>query len=172
MVEAELAAIAAEGVSDDELDRVRTMRIASFFFALEHMGGFGGVADRLNAYNVFRGDPSLITSDVQTVSNVSPPTSFSDVAARISRTAGPASSLSVVGRRESRRSQLARSGGRSRQPRSPRVIARHARRSSTLACGIPLWVFPRRDLPTVAGIDHHRGGGEPADADSRPGSPS
>ena len=33
------------------------MRVASFFFALEHMGGFGGVADRLNAYNVFRGDP-------------------------------------------------------------------------------------------------------------------
>ena len=49
----------------------RTMRVASFFFALEHMGGFGGVADRLNAYNVFRGDPSLITTDVQRFQSVS-----------------------------------------------------------------------------------------------------
>ena len=34
-------------------------------FALEHVGGFGGVADRLNAYNIYLGDPGLITSDVE-----------------------------------------------------------------------------------------------------------
>ena len=42
-----------------------TMKTASFLFALEHIGGFGGVADRLNAYNIFRGDPSLITTDLE-----------------------------------------------------------------------------------------------------------
>ena len=29
------------------------------------MGGFGGVADRLNAYNIYRGDPGQVTSDVE-----------------------------------------------------------------------------------------------------------
>ena len=49
-----------------------TMKTASFLFALEHMGGFGGVADRLNAYNVFRGDPSLITTDLERFQRVTP----------------------------------------------------------------------------------------------------
>ena len=70
LVESELAAIATAGVTDDELRRVQNARVASFFFALEHMGGFGGVADRLNAYNVFRGDPSLITTDVERFQSV------------------------------------------------------------------------------------------------------
>ena len=63
----ELNAIAAVGVSDDELARVQSLRVAGFWFALEHIGGFGGVADRLNAYNVYRGDPALITADVGAV---------------------------------------------------------------------------------------------------------
>ena len=70
LVESELAAIATAGVTDDELRRVQNARIASFYFALEHIGGFGGVADRLNAYNVFRGDPSLITADVRRFQSV------------------------------------------------------------------------------------------------------
>ena len=60
-------------MTDDELRRVQNGRVASFFFALEHMGGFGGVADRLNAYNVFRGDPSLITTDVRRFQSVTAP---------------------------------------------------------------------------------------------------
>ena len=57
--------IAAEGVTRRRAaSGSRTCGSPSFFFALEHIGGFGGVADRLNAYNVFRGDPALITADV------------------------------------------------------------------------------------------------------------
>ena len=72
LVESELSAIASSGPEADELRRVQNLRVASFFFALEHIGGFGGVADRLNAYNVFRGDPSLITTDVQRFRGVLP----------------------------------------------------------------------------------------------------
>ncbi|MGZ3414221.1 MAG: M16 family metallopeptidase, partial [Isosphaeraceae bacterium] len=64
-LETEIAQIAAAGVTEQELERVVTMKTASFLFALEHIGGFGGVADRLNAYHVFRGDPSLITTDLK-----------------------------------------------------------------------------------------------------------
>ena len=53
LLDAEIAEIASAGVTAEELERVVTMKTASFLFALEHIGGFGGVADRLNAYNVF-----------------------------------------------------------------------------------------------------------------------
>ena len=58
-------------MTSEELERVMTMKTASFLFALEHIGGFGGVADRLNAYNIFRGDPSLITADLARFQGVS-----------------------------------------------------------------------------------------------------
>ncbi|HEX8202145.1 MAG TPA: pitrilysin family protein, partial [Isosphaeraceae bacterium] len=60
----ELADLAGRGPSDDELTRVRTGRVAGFIYALDNVGGFGGVADRLNAYNTYLGDPGRITSDV------------------------------------------------------------------------------------------------------------
>jgi len=63
LVDAELAAIAESGVSDEELARARDGRLAGFIYALETIGGFGGVADRLNAYNTYLGDPGRITSD-------------------------------------------------------------------------------------------------------------
>ena len=71
LLEAEIARSPANGVTDEELERVVTMKTASFLFALEHIGGFGGVADRLNAYNVFRGDPALITADLERFRRVS-----------------------------------------------------------------------------------------------------
>ncbi len=148
LVESELIAIVSAGVTDDELLRVQNARIASFFFALEHMGGFGGVADRLNAYNVFRGDPSLITSDVRRFQSVTPP-DFNVVATRYLH-GRPRVSLSVLSRKKpSVHSPLDRAApiagvvlSRYRPP-LPEIV--------TLSSGIPLWVFPRRDLPTVAG---------------------
>ena len=148
LVEQEVSTVASSGVTDDELGRVRNNRVASFFFALEHTGGFGGVADRLNAYNVFRGDPSLITTDVERFQSVTPQ-ELERVASRY--LAGkPRVSVSVVGRPTTGdRTPLDRAvplaivvPSRFRPP-LPEVI--------TLASGIPLWVFPRRDLPTVAG---------------------
>ena len=50
-------------MTEDELIRVKNGRLAGFIYALDNVGGFGGVADRLNAYNTFQGDPGKITSD-------------------------------------------------------------------------------------------------------------
>jgi zinc protease len=148
LVERELAAIVASCVTDDELRRVQNIRVASFFFALEHTGGFGGVADRLNAYNVFRSDPSLITTDVERFQSVS--------AQELDRVASryldgmPRVSLSVVGREKAsegtpldRAAPLASAVAAHYRPPLPEMI--------TLSSGISLWVFPRHDLPTVAG---------------------
>ena len=148
LVESELLTIANEGVTDEELRRVRTMRIASFFFALEHVGGFGGVADRLNAYNVFRGDPSLITSDVERFESVAG-TKLGGVAAAYLADR-PRVNLSVLGQKKAvsktplDRSLIPAAPAPSHyRPPAPTVIQ--------LNCGIPLWVLPRSDLPTVAG---------------------
>ena len=113
------------------------------------MGGFGGVADRLNAYNVFRGDPSLITTDVERFQSVSAP-ELERVAARY-LDGRPRVSLSVVGRKKAGRVER-RSTARPRSPApSPSRFRPPVPEIITLSCGIPLWVFPRRDLPTVAG---------------------
>jgi zinc protease len=148
VVESELDAIATEGVSDDELRRVRTMRMASFFFALEHVGGFGGIADRLNAYNVFRGDPSLITSDVRRFESVAG-TELRNVAAAYLADR-PRVVLSVKSQKKTAgKTPLDRAAA------PPASAPSHYRTPAPaviqLASGIPLWVLPRSDLPTVAG---------------------
>ncbi len=164
LVDAELKTIADSGVTTDELRRVQRLRQSSYFFALEHMGGFGGVADLLNAFNVFRGDPGLVATDIQRFGKADP----DDLQAATARylVGRPRVSLSVVGRPKRISSPLDRSlppVSSTPVPYRP-PLPRHL----TLRCGIPLWVFPRKDLPTVAGAIVVKGGGglqEP----SRPG---
>ncbi len=146
-LDAEIGRIASEGVSETELQRVLTMRTASLVFALEHMGGFGGVADRLNAYNVFRGDPSLVTSDLERYLSLTPE-AIREVAAGY--VAGkPRVGLSVLGRKPASSSVPL---DRKIPPASKPPAVYHAPRPEmrTLGNGTPLWVLPRRDLPAVA----------------------
>jgi len=58
-----LADLAEAGPTADELARVTRRRWSSNIFSLERLGGFGGVADRLNAFNTFTGDPDLLWTD-------------------------------------------------------------------------------------------------------------
>jgi zinc protease len=60
-----LAAIAASGPSDDELERARAQAEANFIYRLQTVGGFGGKSDQLNAYNVFVNDPAYFDRDLQ-----------------------------------------------------------------------------------------------------------
>lgn len=156
LVEAELDALSRSEVGADELDRVIKMRVAGFLFALEHIGGFGGVADRLNAYNVLRGDPGLIAADVRRFQEVTPQAiheAWSRHVAGRHRVV-----LSVIGRKGASRSA---GPDRSAAPSSAN-LARFAvpmPQVMALPSGMPLWVFPRRDLPTVAGSVLIAGGG-------------
>ncbi len=147
-VDAELDRLAASPVHEDELRRVQRQRITAFWFALEHVGGFGGVADRLNAYNVYLGDPGQITSDVQRFERVT----ADEIQAAVGRyvVGRPRIELSVCGR--GKRATLppldrtvppASKAVRDYRPPVPLV--------KELAAGIRLWVFPRGDLPTLVG---------------------
>ena len=156
IVDAELRQIARDGVTDEELERVINMKTASFLFALEHIGGFGGVADRLNAYNVFRGDPGLITADLQRFRSVS----ASDIASVAARylDGKPRVALSVLGRKP-RPTQPPLDRREPPPSTAPVVFPRPAPEILKLGNGIPVWVLPQRELPTLAMTVAMKGGG-------------
>src|SRR5260221_5679626 len=61
----EVARLAAEGPTDDDIVCGRVQAEAQFVFRLQTVGGFGGKSDQLNAYNVFLGDPDYFDRDLQ-----------------------------------------------------------------------------------------------------------
>ena len=68
----ELAALQASGPTLEELQRVRNSIRTDFVFGLEEPGGFSGVADRLNTYNHYLGEPGYCTSDLARFDAVTP----------------------------------------------------------------------------------------------------
>ncbi|APW63456.1 M16 family metallopeptidase [Paludisphaera borealis] len=152
----EVAEIAANGVTVEELERVVTMKSAGFLFALEHIGGFGGVADRLNAYNVYRGDPSLITTDLDRYTAVTPEAIRAAAAEYL--VGKPSVSLSVVGRKTT---VEVKALDRKTPPTSKAPAAFRAPKPEvhTLKNGLPVWVLPQHDLPTVSLSVAMTGGG-------------
>ncbi len=147
LIDTELKAIADSGVAPAELARVQRLRVSSFFFALEHMGGFGGVADLLNAFNIYCGDPGQIGTDIHRFGNVRPE-DLQAVAARY--LVGRARvCLSIVGRTKRTSVPVDRTLPPVSSPPIP--YSPPMPRQLTLRSGIPLWVFPRSEMPTVAG---------------------
>ena len=61
----EIAKLAAQGPSPDEMDRAKLQAEAQFVFRLQSVGGFGGKSDQLNAYNTFLDDPAFFDRDLQ-----------------------------------------------------------------------------------------------------------
>jgi Predicted Zn-dependent peptidases len=60
----EIARLAKEGPTAEELERAKTKWEFGFISGLERIGGFGGKSDLLNNYNTFLGDPGKIEEDV------------------------------------------------------------------------------------------------------------
>ena len=63
-IDAELMELAHGGPTADEMERGRAQIEAQFVYRLQTLGGFGGKADQLNAYNVFVGDPGYFDRDL------------------------------------------------------------------------------------------------------------
>lgn len=61
----ELDAVRKEGVTADQLARARNIIQTRTVQGLETLGGFGGVADRLNQYNHYLGDPAYLAKDLE-----------------------------------------------------------------------------------------------------------
>jgi zinc protease len=60
----ELEQFADVGPTADDLTRGRAQAEATFVFRLQSLGGFGGKADQLNAYNVYRRTPDSFQQDL------------------------------------------------------------------------------------------------------------
>ncbi|MBM3772902.1 MAG: insulinase family protein [Acidimicrobiia bacterium] len=60
----EIARLAADGPTEDEMARGRVQAESQFMFRLQSVGGFGGKSDQLNAYNTFLNDPDYFERDL------------------------------------------------------------------------------------------------------------
>ena len=60
----ELTALQQQGPTAAELERARNTAETQLIQPLERFGGFGGVADRLNYYNHYLGDPGYLPKDL------------------------------------------------------------------------------------------------------------
>jgi zinc protease len=61
----ELEKFGKDGPAPEELERALNTFESSIIRGLESLGGFGGVADRLNQYNHFLGDPGYLPKDLE-----------------------------------------------------------------------------------------------------------
>lgn len=93
-VMAEIARLATEGPTVDELERSRVQAESGFMSRLQTLGGFGGKADQLNAYNVYMGSPAYFRDDLERYLRLTP----ADVRDAVARWLDPAlaTTLSVV----------------------------------------------------------------------------
>jgi zinc protease len=70
----ELARFRADGPTAAEVERARNIQEAQTIRGLQSLGGFGGVADRLNEYNHYLGTPDYLAQDVARHRAVTPAT--------------------------------------------------------------------------------------------------
>ena len=63
-VDAEIRRLASEPPTDEEIDRVKNRIESSHYRQLTRIGGFGGLADQLNHYNVMGGDPEMVNTSL------------------------------------------------------------------------------------------------------------
>ena len=71
-VDAELRKLLDKGVKKDEMARALTAYEAGFMRRMQTVGGFGGKADQLNAYNIRTGDPGYVKQDIQRYRDATP----------------------------------------------------------------------------------------------------
>jgi zinc protease len=71
-IDGELEALRRDGPQDAEVERARNSIETRMVRGLESLGGFGGVADRLNQYNHFLKDPGYLPKDAARYRAVTP----------------------------------------------------------------------------------------------------
>ncbi|MEZ5289276.1 MAG: pitrilysin family protein [Vicinamibacterales bacterium] len=93
-VDEALDSLANDGLDAAELERAQAQAESQFVYRLQSIGGFGGKADQLNAYNIYRRQPGFFDEDLDRYRRATGPA----VAAAVGRhLAGrPRAVLSVV----------------------------------------------------------------------------
>jgi len=68
----ELAKLQQEGPTADEVESFKAINLTGKISGLQRLGGFGGVADTLDQYNQYTGDPGFLSKDVAMTEAVTP----------------------------------------------------------------------------------------------------
>tara|TARA_B100000745_G_scaffold81314_1_gene50319 strand:- start:248 stop:2134 length:1887 start_codon:yes stop_codon:yes gene_type:complete len=63
-VDAEIRRLSTEPPTDEEINRVKNRIESSHYRQLTRIGGFGGLADQLNHYNIMAGDPEMVNTSL------------------------------------------------------------------------------------------------------------
>ncbi len=63
-IDQEIGALRADGPTQAEVDQARTGVLTGKISGLQRLGGFGGVADMLDLYNQYLGDPGYLPKDI------------------------------------------------------------------------------------------------------------
>jgi zinc protease len=71
-IDEELGALRAQAPEAGEVEQARNVIETNIIGGLERLGGFGGVADRLNSYNHFLGNPDYLQKDIERYRAVTP----------------------------------------------------------------------------------------------------
>jgi len=61
----EVAKLQKDGPTQQELDSARTANLTNTISGLQRLGGFGGIADVMNEYNQYTGDPGYLKKDLE-----------------------------------------------------------------------------------------------------------
>ncbi|HET9467069.1 MAG TPA: pitrilysin family protein, partial [Vicinamibacterales bacterium] len=72
VINAEIELLRTKGPTAAEVERARNVLETQIFNGLQLVGGFGGVADQLNLYNHYTGNPNYLTEDIMRRRRVTP----------------------------------------------------------------------------------------------------
>ena len=167
-IDDELAVLRSTPADASEIERSRNRIETSIIGGLEVLGGFGGVADRLNSYNHYLGTPDYLEKDIlryravtpatiqtfakdqlaqnaRVVMHVTPgqPAPLPQVATPPAPQGGVASAPESINADEPWRNQMPKAG-------SARALQLATPLSETLPNGLTLILSERRGLPIVA----------------------
>lgn len=185
-IDEELTALTAMGPEATEIARARNTIDTQLVQGLESLGGFGGVADRLNSYNHFVQDPGYLQTDVGRYRALGPaqvqafvrdflsPRARAVVHVEPGDPARPAESPQAAVRPESPAPNIgslnANEPWRSQVPQAApaRALQLPALESVQLDNGLTLLLNERKGLPIVAANLVFRSGGD-SNPQNRPG---
>ncbi len=149
VIDKEIARLAAEGPTAEELSRAKTKWELQYLTGLERIGGFGGQADVLNQYNTYLGDPDKMGADVARHRSVTPESLKQAAGAWLN------TSNRVVLRfhpEEAAEPKASTALDRSKEPALSSDSTFHAPevKSATLDNGMKVFVAERHDLPKIS----------------------
>lgn len=147
IIDEEIKTFSASGPTVEELQREKAKQESEFISQLEHIGGFGGKADRFGMYQTYLGDPDYFQKDYDRYQNVN----TLDIVASFKKWIFDAHRLELRILPENSGRPDAKEFDRSIPPSldAKAVFTAPAIEEKKLANGIVVYVHKRTELPKV-----------------------